>query len=317
LVTGFNWRILSEPNGLITTLAFLYKLALARSADMANKVGIVIDSTAYIPDDLTRNLPIQNTPVVVIWEGEELLDGVDIQPAEFYERLKTAKEMPTTSQPSPAQMLQSYEKMLNQGYDILGIFVTGKLSGTMSSATQAKEMLPNANIEIVDSYLTSMGAGWQILKAAKAAAQGASLAECKQIAEQARAHSGVLFMVDTLEFLHRGGRIGTAKRFIGTALNVKPILEFQDGVLEGLEQVRTEKKAMNRLLELLEDRIGGRTPVHLGIMHANVPEKAQELLEMAKARMNFAQTTISPLSPALGVQAGPGTLGFCYMAGYE
>jgi len=284
---------------------------------MANKVGIVIDSTAYIPDDLTRNLPIENTPVVVVWEGEELLDGVDISPKEFYERLQTAKKMPTTSQPSPEMMRKSYEKMLNQGYDVLGIFLTGKLSGTMSSATQAKEMLPNANIEIVDTHLTSMGSGWPILKAAKAAVEGASLARCKEIAEQARDHSGVLFLVDTLEFLHRGGRIGTAKRFIGTALNVKPILEFQDSVLEGLEQVRTMKKAMSRLVELLEDRIGGRAPVQLGVMHANVPEAAQQLLEMAKSRMDFAQTTISALSPALGVQAGPGTLGFCYMAGYE
>ena len=123
--------------------------------------------------------------------------------------------------------------------------------------------------------------------------------------------------METLEFLHRGGRIGTAKRFIGTALNVKPILEFQDSLLEGLEQVRTTKKAMNRLVELLEDRIDGRKPVHVGVLHANVPEAAQQLLDMAKARIDVSQSTISPLSPALGVQAGPGTLGFCYMAGYE
>ena len=284
---------------------------------MANKVGIVIDSTAYIPGDLTAGLPIEVSPVVVVWEGEELLDGVDIQPSEFYQRLETAKVMPTTSQPSPEMMRQSYQKMLDKGYDVLGIFLTGKLSGTMSSATQAKAMLPNANIEIVDTHLTSMGSGWAILKAAKAAVEGASLARCKEIAEQARDHSGVLFLVETLEFLHRGGRIGTAKRFIGTALNVKPILEFQDSLLEGLEQVRTTKKAMNRLVELLEDRIGGRKPVHLGVLHANVPEAAQQLLEMAKARINVSQSTISPLSPALGVQAGPGTLGFCYMAGYE
>jgi DegV family protein with EDD domain len=284
---------------------------------MSNKVGIVIDSTAYIPAELRAGLPIEISPVVVVWEGEELLDGVDIQPAEFYQRLQTAKEMPTTSQPSPSMMKATYEKMLDKGYDVLGIFLTGKLSGTMSSAIQAKAMLPGANIEVVDTHLTSMGSGWPILKAAKAAIQGASLAECKQIAEDARDHAGVLFTVDTLEFLHRGGRIGTAKRYLGTALNVKPILEFQDSLLEGLEQVRTMKKSMARLVELLEDRIGDRSPAYLGVMHANVPEKAAELLEMAKARMDFVQTSISPLSPALGAQAGPGTLGFCYMAGYE
>jgi DegV family protein with EDD domain len=200
---------------------------------------------------------------------------------------------------------------------VLGIFLTGKLSGTMSSAVQAKAMLPDANIEIVDTNLTSMGSGWPILKAAKAAVAGASLAECKKIAEDARNHAGVVFTVDTLEFLHRGGRIGTAKRFIGTALNVKPILEFQEGVIEGLEQVRTMKKSMARLVELLEDRIGGRTPVHIGVMHANVPESAQQLLEMAKEKINCVESSISPVSPAIGAQGGPGTLGFAYMAGYE
>ena len=147
---------------------------------MANKVGIVIDSTAYIPEGLTTGLPIEVSPVVVVWDGEELLDGVDIQPSEFYQRLETAKVMPTTSQPSPEMMRQSYQKMLDKGYDVLGIFLTGKLSGTMSSATQAKAMLPNANIEIVDTYLTSMGSGWAILKAAKAAVEGASLARLQR-----------------------------------------------------------------------------------------------------------------------------------------
>jgi DegV family protein with EDD domain len=284
---------------------------------MTNKVGIVTDSTAYIPDELMEGLPIEVTPVVVIWEGEELLDGVDIMPVEFYQRLQTAKEMPTTSQPSPAMVRESYEKLLDKGYDVLGIFLTGKLSGTMSSAVQAKEMLPGANIEIVDTNLTSMGSGWPVLRAAKAALGGAPLARCKEIAEKARDHAGVLFTVDTLEFLHRGGRIGTASRFIGTALNVKPILEFQEGTIEGIEQVRTSKKAMNRLVELLEDRIGDRKPVYLGVMHANVPERAEQLLEMAKAKFDYVQTAISPVSPAIGAQGGPGTLGFAYMAGYE
>lgn len=284
---------------------------------MANKVGIVTDSTAYIPDEMLKGLPVEITPVVVIWEGEELLDGVDIMPEEFYRRLKTAKEMPTTSQPSPAMMHQAYEKLLAKGMDVLGIFVTGKLSGTVSSAIQAKEMLPGANIEVVDSQLTSMGMGWPILKTAKAALEGASLARCKEIAQKACENAGVLFTVETLEFLHRGGRIGTASRFIGTALNVKPVLEFEDGSIEGREQVRTMKKAMKRLVEVLEQRVKDRPPLYLGVMHANVPELAEQLLEMGKERLNCIQTAISPVSPAIGAQGGPGTLGFAYMAGYE
>jgi DegV family protein with EDD domain len=283
---------------------------------MANKVGIVTDSTTYMPKDLMGDYPIEIAPVVVIWEGEELLDGIDIQPTEFYQRLAKATVMPTTSQASPAMVKEACEKLLSKGYDVLGMFLTQKLSGTFSSAIQAKEMLPGASIELVDTRLTSMGSGWPILEAARAAVAGASLAECKAIAEKARDHAGLLFTVDTLEFLHRSGRIGGAKRFIGTALNVKPILEFQDGVILGLEQVRTRKKSLKRMVELLQERVGERSPVYMGVMHANVLESAQELLEMAKESMELAQTTISDLSPALGAIGGPGTIGLCYMAGF-
>lgn len=284
---------------------------------MSNKVAIVIDSTAYIPKALMRDYPIEIVPVIIIWDGEELLDGVDIQPDEFYRRLSKAKVMPTTSQPSPAAMKTAFEKMLAQGYDVLGVFLTQKLSGTYSSAVQAKAMLPDANIEIVDTGLTAMSSGWPILKAAKAAKEGASLAECKAIAETASAHAGLLFTVETLEFLHRGGRIGGAKRFIGTALNVKPVMEFREGVIEGLEQVRTQKKALLRIVELAKERIGDRTPVYISIMHANVPDVARQLLDMASNVFDLKETAISAISPALGAQAGPGTVGICYMAGYD
>jgi DegV family protein with EDD domain len=178
-------------------------------------------------------------------------------------------------------------------------------------------MLPNENIEVIDSLTGSMGAGWPILKAARAAAAGASLAKCKTIAERALDNIGILLMVDTLEFLHRGGRIGSAQRFLGAALNFKPILEVANGEFVGLERVRTRHRALNRLVELLEERIRGRSPVHLAAVHANAHTVAKELLEMAGSRIKLVETSISEMSPAVGVHLGPGTVGLAFMAGVE
>lgn len=284
---------------------------------MGKPVAIITDSTTYIPDELMKDFNIHISPAIVIWEGDELRDGVDISPEEFYTRLETAKEMPTTSQPSPGDMHTLYKKLVEDGYDILVYTVSDKLSGTLDSAKRAKEMLPSANIEVLDSYSVSMGAGWPILEAAKAAKDGASLADCKEIAIAARANTDVIVMVDTLEFLHRGGRIGGAARFIGTALNFKPILEIRDGRLEPLERVRTRKKAVDRLVDLAVERIGGRGPVRLAVVNANVPEAGQELLEKANAAINPIESVITPLSPGVGTHTGPGTLALAYMIDHK
>lgn len=281
------------------------------------KVGIVTDSTAYIPKELIAKFPILIAPAVVIWSGKEYHDGVDIQPSEFYTRLATAEELPTTSQPSPAVVKEKFEKMLTDGYDVLGIFVSEKLSGTLASARQAKEMLPDANIEIIDAQSASMGTGWAILAAAKAAEQGASLAECKAVVEKARENTDLVLMVDTLEFLQRGGRIGGAQAFIGTALNFKPILALEDGALEPVERVRTHKKAVLRLVSFVEERVGGRSPVYLAALHANAEDEARRVLDMAAELINPVQTVITDISPAVGAHTGPGTLGLAFMAGVE
>jgi DegV family protein with EDD domain len=152
---------------------------------------------------------------------------------------------------------------------------------------------------------------------AEAANAGKSLKECVEIAKRCRDNSGVLLMVDTLEFLHRGGRIGGASRFLGTALNLKPILEVQDGALEPLDRVRTKSKAMARLVDLLEERVAGRSPVRVAAIHANAPDDVKELLDMAQKRLHPIQAVVADVSPAVGTHTGPGTLGFAYMAGID
>ncbi|MCJ7624475.1 MAG: DegV family protein, partial [Anaerolineaceae bacterium] len=191
-----------------------------------SKVALVTDSTTYLPAEYLEKYVIRMAPASVIWAGEELQDGIDILPAEFYARLETAREMPTTSQATPAAFKEVFEELLSKGYDILTIVISNKLSGAAGSAKQVMQMMPDANIELIDSLSGAMGAGWPILEAAKAATRGANLAECKAIAEKALKNVGILLTVATLDYLHRGGRIGGAKHFLGTVLNLKPILEI-------------------------------------------------------------------------------------------
>jgi DegV family protein with EDD domain len=280
-----------------------------------SKVAFITDSTAYIPKELLEEYPISVAPQVLIWGGQTYQDGVDIQPKEFYTRIKNAKVMPTTSQVTPKTFKEIFDQRLAEGYEILTIVVSEQLSGTLASAIQAREMLPGAPIEIVDSNTTAMAMGFHVLAAARAAMEGASLAECKAIAEKARQHTGVIFAVDTLEFLYRGGRIGGATRFLGTALNMKPILEVTGGRVEAIERVRTRSKSLNRVVELVQERVAGRQPVRLATLHANSPDDAQILLDDTSQKVKSIESIFSEVSPVVGNHAGPGTVGIAFMAG--
>ncbi len=282
-----------------------------------SKVAVITDSTAYIPDSILLEHNITVVPQVLIWGDETFRDGVDIMPDDFYKRLETAKVMPTTSQVAIVDMKIAFEKLLESGYDILGIFISAKLSGTMQSATQAREMLSKAasKIAIVDSNSTAMAMGFHVLVAARAAQSGSNLAECQKIAEQAREHTGVYFVVDTLEFLRRGGRIGGAQALLGSALNIKPILELRDGRIESVEKVRTKNKAMDRMTDLVAEKVSGRTPIRLATLHANAEKEARAALNAAALRLQPIETIFASVSPVIGTHAGPGTIGLAYMAG--
>jgi DegV family protein with EDD domain len=283
-----------------------------------SKVAIVTDSTTNLLSEMMRGLTIEVVPLQVIWGDETYRDGIDINPEQFYTRLAQAKGMPTTSQPSPAAFIKIYEKLLDSGYDILSVHISSKLSGTVDSAIQAKQTFPGANIEIIDSLSASMGLGFSILEAARAAEQGANLTECKTIVDNGLKNSKVFFLVKTLEFLHRGGRIGGGAAFLGTALNLKPILELRDGRVEALERVRTWNKAQDRLLEIMQQQIGSNRPIRIGVLHANSPEDASNLMERARGLFSVndvRETAILPISPAIGTHTGPGCLGIVFMTG--
>jgi DegV family protein with EDD domain len=281
------------------------------------KIALVTDSTTYMPPELVKKYSISVAPQVLIWGDQTYRDGVDIQPSEFYAKLKTAKEMPTTAQVSVASFQEIFQGLVEQGSEVLALLLSAKLSGTIQSAVQAKDLMGSAGekVHVVDSNSVAMALGFQVLAAARAAENGASLKEVIALAERSHEYTGVLFAVDTLEFLHRGGRIGGAQRFIGTMLNMKPILAIQDGRVEGIERIRTKIKAHERLLELTVEKVNGRSPVRLATLHANAADDAKALLAKAEQTLHPVESVFTEVSPVVGTHAGPGTVGLAFMAG--
>jgi DegV family protein with EDD domain len=282
-----------------------------------SKIAIVTDSTSFIPADLVSKHHITVAAQTLIWGEETFRDGVDIQPSQFYTRLQSAKTMPSTSQVSPASMQATFQPLVDQGYEVVGIFISSKLSGTMQSAIQGKEMMGTAGekVTLMDSLSTSMALGLITLAASRAAEAGANVSEVMVAAEKVQKQSGIFFAVDTLEFLHRGGRIGGAQRFIGSALNLKPILALKDGKVEGVERIRTKTKAHDRILELITEQVNGKSEIRVATLHANAAEDAKALLDRATQQLGPIESILAEVSPVVGSHTGPGTVGLAFSYG--
>jgi DegV family protein with EDD domain len=282
-----------------------------------SKIALVTDSTTYMPPELVKKYNISVAPQVLIWGDQTYKDGVDIESSEFFTRLKTAKVMPTTSQVAVISFQEIFQNLVEQGYEVLALLVSSRLSGTVQSAMQARDLMSAARekVNVVDSQSVAMALGFQVLAVARALEDGASLEDAIALAEKSYQYTGVFFAVDTLEFLHRGGRIGGAQRFLGTMLNMKPILAIQDGRVEGIERIRTKNKAQDRVLELTIEKVAGRTPVRLATLHANAAEDAKALLTRAEQALHPVESLFTEVSPTVGTHAGPGTVGLAFMAG--
>jgi DegV family protein with EDD domain len=228
--------------------------------------------------------------------------------------LSHSKTLPTTSQPSIQDFLQAFESLANQADGIVVPLISSGISGTVASALAAVREFFRVPVEIVDTRVTSAGQGLVVMAAARAAAQGKSLQEVRQAADEVVQRMHLFFAVDTLEYLHRGGRIGGASRYLGTVLNIKPILYFDlDGKLDALERARTKGKALQRLTALAEEKANGH-PLHLSVIHANAPEIAQEFREQITHRLHCEEVFTMELSPVIGVHVGPGTIGIALYA---
>jgi len=281
---------------------------------MANVI-ILTDSTAYIPTEITNQLPISVIPLTLILDGKTYFDGVDIMPDEFYQLLLTSSSMPQTSQVTVSQYEQRFAKLIDEGYEILNLGISSGISSSYQSACQAQKSFPGKPIEIMDTKLVSMALGFQVLAAARAAKDGASLADCKVIAQNTYPKIGVYFTVDSLKFLAAGGRINSAKRLLGTALNIKPILEIRDGKIELVESVISKKKALNRMVNLVEKGIDGRKPIRVSVFHALDHKAALVLQDELEKRFHPEENILSFVSPVVGAHVGPGTISIAFMAG--
>ncbi|MEW6457866.1 MAG: DegV family protein [Bacillota bacterium] len=273
-------------------------------------VHIVTDSTADIPAELAERHEITVVPLKVIFSDEEFYrDGIDLTPEQFFVRLA---ELPaSTSQPSPAEFLDVYRPLAEQGRDIISVHISAALSGTVHSAQAARALLPDASVEVIDSKVTSIPLGMAVLAAARAAQAGLGRAEILELLNSILDSTGVYFMVDTLEYLQRGGRIGRAQGLLGTLLNIKPILMLKDGLVTPLDKVRGRAKGLERLAGVLEEA-ARQGPIKYGITHGNTPELFARLEEKLTTRVGFAPDLSCRVGGVIGAHVGPSVIGFSF-----
>ncbi len=279
---------------------------------MGKKIAIVTDSSAYIPAAVHAGLDITVIPLWLIWDDKNLRDGVDIQPAEFYRRLRQSDSLPTTAQPTVKEFVDLFKRLSSRAEAIVAVLASSGISGTVASAEGAKAELPEIPIRVVDSFSSSMGQGLAVLAAARAASDGKSLDEVVRAAENMRDKAQLLFVVDTLEYLHKGGRISGGKRLLGTALQIKPLLQFKDGLIVPLAQARTKRKALELLLKIIEERLAGGQMVEAAIVDVENPEEGETVQSMIRERFNPSHIFRAGVSPVVGTHVGPGALGVAF-----
>jgi len=273
-------------------------------------IKILTDSTADLPPALHGHPRIDTIPLKVVTPQRTYLDRVDLDTPEFLNLLKNSPTLPTTSQPSAGEFEKKYRQMLDGGADaILSIHISSKLSGTISSAHAALETLRGAPITVFDSLSTSIGLGILIQQAVKALDAGEPLAEVVKVLEVMRDAIKIGFVVDTLEYLHKGGRIGRASALMGTLLNVKPVLTLTGGVIEPLDKARSKRKGIERTLAYIQDAIGTERPMVAGIAQLETAEEAESVRQAVLDRFNCKDCFIAELSPVIGTHTGPGVVG--------
>jgi DegV family protein with EDD domain len=274
----------------------------------SENTALVLDSTADLPDAAARFPNWRVVPLYVRFGDESLRDGVDIGAADFYERLRGSSAFPTTSQPTPADFLACYREL--GGYErILSLQVSARVSGTFASAEAAAAELGDGRARPIDTETASASIVLLALAIQRRLAVGTSDEAVDALVERYRRERGLLFTVDTLEFLQRGGRIGKAAAFAGTLLQVKPILSIRDGEVVPVKRVRGERKAFAELAEALETDTGNEPAYRLAVAHAAAPERAAELEALVRERRPQAGLElVVTLGAVIGAHAGPGTL---------
>lgn len=273
-------------------------------------IRIITDSTCEASETILNHPLVTVVPLTVIFGQQALLDGIGITRAEFWERLPKAEKLPTTSQASPAQFEEPFRRFTDAGDEVIVLPISAKLSQTYNSALIAKENLEDRPIDVVDSKSTSVGLGLLVQEAVTMAEAGATRQEIVAKLTKMREEIRIVFVLETLEYLEKGGRIGKAQAFVGTLLKFKPLLGIVDGEVVPVARVRSRAKALEALQELLLAQVPARGPgVRIGVTQALAEAEAQQLGESLARKFGTQLAFLSSLGPVLGVHVGPGTIG--------
>ncbi len=275
------------------------------------EIAVVTDSAANLPRELAQDYQIRVVPLALRLDERLYRDEIDITSTEFYRILRERKTQMATSQPSVGDFLEVYRELGDRFREILSIHLPPRLSGTMSSALTAARQLPSLSIHVIDSGCACMGQGFVTLAAARMAERGASVGEILGEVEAVISRVRLLASLDTLEYIVRGGRLSVAAALLRPALKIKAMLSLQDGKLRFLGLARSRQKAVRHLLNLMESQVGDR-PVHAAVFHTDDPGAAEALRQIVADRFHCVELYLTPLTPVMGVHAGPGTLGLTY-----
>ncbi|MGX7675731.1 DegV family protein [Plantactinospora sp. DSM 117369] len=270
-------------------------------------VAVVTDSTAYLPAELAERHPLTVVPLIVVLDGTQGREGIDVGPADAAQALSARRFAMSTSRPAPEEFVETYRRLLAEGADaVVSVHLSAELSGTVEAARLAAAEL-GPRVGVVDARSTGMGLGFPALAAAEAAARGAGLTEVRRAALDAIARTSTFFYVDTLEFLRRGGRINAAEALLGTALSVKPILHVADGGIALRDRVRTAGRGLARLVDLAVEA-AGPGEVEVALHHLAVPGRAADLAEKLGARLGdrLRAMYVTEAGAVIATHAGPG-----------
>jgi DegV family protein with EDD domain len=273
-------------------------------------VAVVTDSTAYLPSELTEGYGIHVVPLYVVLPGRSGREGLDVSPDDVARALKVRGQTVSTSRPTPGDFVAAYRAALDGGADqLVSIHLSGELSSTSDAARLAASQVGEHLVTVVDSRSAAMGCGFAVLAAARSAAAGADAEEVAATARRTAHETSTFFVVDTLEHLRRGGRIGAAAAVLGSALAVKPVLHVRDGRVVPLEKVRTTARANNRLVQRAVEAAGDG-PVSVAVHHLDAAERAERLATELRERLPaLRELHVSELGAAIGAHVGPGAVG--------
>lgn len=274
-----------------------------------NKTAIVTDSTSYIPSDIRNEYGIAMVPLNVMFGDDMYQEETDITTTEFYEKMKTTEALPTTSQPSIGLFEETFTRLAKTADDILVITLSSGISGTFETAHSAAQMVEGANVYLFDSEVSCYVQGFYVITAAKLAEDGMKAKQILSHLEKMKKRTRAYFMADDLNHLHRGGRLNGAQMLVGSLLQVKPVLHFDDKKIVPYEKVRTAKKAIAKILGLLHEDAKFGAALDVVVIHANRPEKAEELKKYIKTKYPDVNVTTSHFGPVIGTHLGEGSLG--------